>query len=317
MFNESTLETAIIENLKNQNYEYVRGDDIHKELSDVLIRDDFRNFMMLNYDLTDFEVNSLLRRFDNYTNADLYSSNKEIMNLIMEGLIIKREDKTKQDLYINFIDYENPEKNIIKVINQLEIQGTEKRIPDAIIYINGLPLVVFEFKSAVKENTTIKDAFEQITIRYTRDIPELFKYNAFCVISDGINNKCGSIFAKYEFFYAWRTTEFMGEEADGIDSLETMIEGLFNKEISVFISTVVDEVISLISAYMQAASSMSVSYSSTFLSSWRPNIPLKLTPIVTETIAIRPIVIINSTNVNPLFFILSQYYSNTTFLFWT
>lgn len=230
MFNESTLETAIIENLKNQNYEYVRGDDIHKELSDVLIRDDFRNFMMLNYDLTDFEVNSLLRRFDNYTNADLYSSNKEIMNLIMEGLIIKREDKTKQDLYINFIDYENPEKNIIKVINQLEIQGTEKRIPDAIIYINGLPLVVFEFKSAVKENTTIKDAFEQITIRYTRDIPELFKYNAFCVISDGVNNKCGSIFAKYEFFYAWRTTEFMGEEADGIDSLETMIEGLFNKE---------------------------------------------------------------------------------------
>ena len=230
MFNESTLETAIIENLKNQNYEYARGDDIHKELSDVLIRDDFRNFMMLNYDLTDFEVNSLLRRFDNYTNADLYSSNKEIMNLIMEGLIIKREDKTKQDLYINFIDYENPEKNIIKIINQLEIQGTEKRIPDAIIYINGLPLVVFEFKSAVKENTTIKDAFEQITIRYTRDIPELFKYNAFCVISDGVNNKCGSIFAKYEFFYAWRTTEFMGEEADGIGSLETMIEGLFNKE---------------------------------------------------------------------------------------
>ncbi len=230
MFNEATLESAIIENLRNQNYEYVKGDDIHKELPDVLLRDDFRNFMMLNYDLTDFEVNSLLRRFDNYTNADLYSSNKEIMNLIMEGLIIKREDKTKQDLYINFIDYENPEKNIIKVVNQLEIQGTEKRIPDAIIYINGLPLVVFEFKSAVKENTTIKDAFEQITIRYTRDIPELFKYNAFCVISDGVNNKCGSIFAKYEFFYAWRTTEFMGEEADGIDSLETMIEGLFNKE---------------------------------------------------------------------------------------
>lgn len=230
MFNEASLETAIIESLQNQNYEYVKGDDIHKELSDVLFRDDFRNFMMLNYDLTEFEVNSLLRRLDNYTNADLYASNKEIMNLITEGLIIKREDKTKQDLYINFIDYENPENNIIKVVNQLEIQGTEKRIPDAIIYINGLPLVVFEFKSAVKENTTIKDAFEQITIRYTRDIPELFKYNAFCVISDGVNNKCGSLFAKYEFFYAWRTTEFMGNEVDGIDSLESMIEGLFNKE---------------------------------------------------------------------------------------
>ena len=167
MFNEASLETAIIESLQNQNYEYVKGDDIHKELSDVLLREDFRNFMMLNNDLTEFEVNSLLRRLDNYTNADLYASNKEIMNLITEGLIIKREDKTKQDLYINFIDYENPENNIIKVVNQLEIQGTEKRIPDAIIYINGLPLVIFEFKSAVKENTTIKDAFEQITIRYT------------------------------------------------------------------------------------------------------------------------------------------------------
>lgn len=230
MFNEATLENAIIESLKNQNYEYVRGDDIHKELSDVLLREDFRTFMILKYDLTDFEINSLLRRLDNYTNADLYSSNKEIINLIMEGLIIKREDKTKQDLYINFIDYDNPDKNIIKVVNQLEIQGSEKRIPDAIIYINGIPLVVFEFKSAVKENTTIKDAFEQLTIRYTRDIPELFKYNAFCVISDGVNNKCGSVFAKYEFFYAWRTTEFMGEESDGIDSLETMIEGLFKKE---------------------------------------------------------------------------------------
>lgn len=230
MFNEASLETAIIESLQNQNYEYAKGDDIHKELSDVLLREDFRNFMMLNNDLTEFEVNSLLRRLDNYTNADLYASNKEIMNLITEGLIIKREDKTKQDLYINFIDYDNPKNNIIKVVNQLEIQGTEKRIPDAIIYINGLPLIIFEFKSAVKENTTIKDAFEQITIRYTRDIPELFKYNAFCVISDGVNNKCGSLFAKYEFFYAWRTTEFMGKEVDGIDSLESMIEGLFNKE---------------------------------------------------------------------------------------
>ena len=230
MFNEASLEKAIIESLKNQEYEYVQGDDIHKELSDVLLRDDFKQYMMLNYDLTEFEIASLLKRFDNYSNADLYSSNKEIMSMISEGIIIKREDKEKQDLYINFIDYQNPEKNIIKVVNQLEIQGTEKRIPDAIIYINGLPLVVFEFKSAVKENTTIKDAFEQITIRYTRDIPELFKYNAFCIISDGANNKCGSVFAKYEFFYAWRTTEFMGEECDGIESLESMIKGLFNKE---------------------------------------------------------------------------------------
>lgn len=105
MFNESTLENAIIESLKEQHFDYIKGDDIHKELSDVLLRDDFRNYMISNYDLTSFEIDSLLHRFDNYTNADLYSSNKQIMRLISEGLIIKREDKTKQDLHINFINY--------------------------------------------------------------------------------------------------------------------------------------------------------------------------------------------------------------------
>ena len=67
------------------------------------------------------------------------------------------------------------------------------RIPDLILYINGLPLVVFEFKTAIQENTTIHDAYVQLTTRYKRDIPELFKYNAFCVISDGVNTKAGSI----------------------------------------------------------------------------------------------------------------------------
>jgi type I restriction enzyme R subunit len=85
----------------------------------------------------------------------------------------------------------NRDNNIYKFVNQLEIVGTEKRIPDGIVYINGLPVVVFEFKSAVREEATIFDAYNQLTVRYRRDIPELFKYNAFCVISDGVNNKAG------------------------------------------------------------------------------------------------------------------------------
>jgi type I restriction enzyme R subunit len=98
-------------------------------------------------------------------------------------------------------------RNIFKIVNQLEIVGHEKRIPDGILYINGLPLMVFEFKSAIREEATIHNAFVQLTVRYQRDIPELFKYNAFCVISDGVNNKAGSFFAPYEFFYAWRKTD--------------------------------------------------------------------------------------------------------------
>ncbi len=91
--------------------------------------------------------------------------------------------------------------------------------------------MVIEFKSAIKEDTTIKNAYDQITVRYRRDIPELLKYNAFCVISDGINNKAGSLFAPYNFYYAWRKTDGNEiKEVDGINSLYTMVKGIFNKE---------------------------------------------------------------------------------------
>ena len=103
-------------------------------------------------------------------------------------------------------------------------------VPDGIVYVNGLPLVVLEFKSAIKENTTIEDAYKQLTIRYRRDIPELFKYNAFVVISDGVNNKIGSLFYPYEYFYAWRKVESTDKEASGISSLITMVKGLFRKD---------------------------------------------------------------------------------------
>ena len=104
------------------------------------------------------------------------------------------------------------------------------RIPDLILYINGIPLVVFEFKTAIQENTTIHDAYVQLTTRYKRDIPDLFKYNAFCVISDGVNTKAGSFFAPYEFFYAWRKIEGMANEVDGIDAMYTLIQGMFNRK---------------------------------------------------------------------------------------
>ena len=74
------------------------------------------------------------------------------------------------------------------------------------------------------------DAYTQLTVRYRRDIPELFKYNAFLVISDGANNKYGSFFASYDYFYAWRKVESEDKELDGISSLVTMVNGLFRKD---------------------------------------------------------------------------------------
>jgi type I restriction enzyme, R subunit len=232
-FTEEKLEQAVIELFEAEQIPHCHGEAIHKEMSDVLLRDDLKQFLLSQYGaegITNNEIESIIRRLELYPSSDLYGSNRAIMKLVADGLVLKRENRKEKDLYIYLLDFETIENNNFKIVNQLEIQGvSEKRIPDGILYINGLPLVVLEFKSAVKENTTIKDAYTQLTVRYRRDIPELFKYNALCVISDGVNNKMGSLFVAYDFFYAWRKVNDEDEAAEGIDSLFTMMKGLFNK----------------------------------------------------------------------------------------
>ena len=218
-FNEHTLEMAIMELFENEGYIYTNGDDIHKELSDVLLRDDLRAYLRDRYaeqGITSLEVESVIARLTANMGGSLYENNVHTYRLITGGFSIKREDASKADLFIEPIDFSAEANNIIRIVNQLEVKGLEKRIPDGIIYINGLPMVVLEFKSAVKEETTIKDAFTQLTVRYRRDIPELFKYNAFVVISDGVNSKYGSLFTPYEFFYAWRKVESTDKATDGV-----------------------------------------------------------------------------------------------------
>lgn len=233
-FTEVRLEQAIIELLEHEAFKHVPGGTIARLPEEVLIKVDLREFLSAHYQaegITEREIDSILRKLEVFSGSDLYESNKAIMKMVSDGFLLKREDRNKKDLYIQLIDYASADKNTYKIVNQLEIQGFEKRIPDGILYINGIPLVVFEFKSAIREEATIYDAYVQLTTRYRRDIPELFKYNALCVISDGVNNKTGSFFAPYEFFYAWRKIEGNEPiEKEGIDSLFTMIHGLFNRK---------------------------------------------------------------------------------------
>ncbi|MBR5776864.1 MAG: type I restriction endonuclease subunit R [Bacteroidales bacterium] len=232
-FNEHTLEMAIMELFEQEGYIYTNGEQVHKELNDVLLRDDLRMYLSSRYakeGLTMLEQESAIAKLTANVGNSLYENNVYTYRLITEGFAIRREDTSKTDLFIEPIDFATESNNIFRIVNQLEVKGYEKRIPDAIVYINGLPMVVLEFKSAVKEETTIMDAFTQLTVRYRRDIPELFKYNAFVVISDGVNNKYGSLFTPYEFFYSWQKIEADDKPTDGVSSLLTMIHGLFRKE---------------------------------------------------------------------------------------
>ncbi|WP_282039334.1 type I restriction endonuclease subunit R [Saccharicrinis aurantiacus] len=256
-FTEDKLEQAFIKLLGSQDIPHLIGSDIVRKPEDVLLKDDLRSFLKKQYksaNITDSEVEQIIRKLVSYSASDLYESNKSIMKLLADGFVFKREDPKAKDLWIYLIDYPNKQnhseaiehdnlhlaaepkeeyatntdKNLYKIVNQLEIEGYEKRIPDGILYVNGIPVVVFEFKSAIREEATIHTAYEQLTIRYKRDIPELFKYNAFCVISDGVNNKAGSFFAPYDFYYAWRKVTGNETEVDGIDSMYSLIEGMFN-----------------------------------------------------------------------------------------
>ncbi len=233
-FTEERLEKAIIDLLEKEGYPHIRGEMIERAPEDVLIKSDLRQFLSEHYQadsITTYEIEQIINKLEYLPASDLYDTNKAIMKLVSDGFLLKREDTNQKDLYIQLIDYDDLDSNQYRIANQMEIQGYELRIPDGILYINGLPLVVFEFKSAIREEATIFDAYKQLTTRYDRDIPEIFKYNALCVISDGVNNKMGSYFAPYEFYYSWR--KITGEEKldkDGVDSLFTMISGLFNKK---------------------------------------------------------------------------------------
>lgn len=233
-FNEHSLEMSIMELFQDEGYLYMNGEQIHRERSEVLLTDDLRQYLLNRYakdELTATEVDGILLRLKSISGT-IYEANKTFCKLLYDGFILNREDRTQKDLYIQLVDYDHPENNVFKIVNQFEIEGVggQLRIPDGIVFLNGIPVVVLEFKSAVKENATILDAYTQLTVRYRRDIPELFKYNAFLVISDGANNRYGSFFAPYDFFYAWRKIEADDKEMDGINSLVTMVSSLFRKD---------------------------------------------------------------------------------------
>jgi type I restriction enzyme R subunit len=254
-FTEEKLEHAFIELLANEGFPHFLGNTLSRSLEEVIIEEDLIQYLLNKYSnqhLTLHEAKSIVLQIKALPSSDLYESNKTIMRWLSDGFILKREDRNQKDIHIELIDYtgleaqlaspdldvisvEEPpftyqkDSNIYKFVNQLEIVGSEKRIPDGIIYINGLPLVVFEFKSAIREEATVFDAFNQLTVRYRRDIPELFKYNVFCVISDGVNNKAGSFFAPYDFYYAWRRVAGLAKDVDGIDSMFTLVQGMLNQ----------------------------------------------------------------------------------------
>ena len=156
-------------------------------------------------------------------------NNQAFHALITEGVPVEyRKDGVQRGDRVHLLDFTNSSQNDFLVVNQFTIiENNSNKRPDLLLFVNGLPLVVFELKNAIDENATLHSAYKQIQT-YKNTIPSLFTYNTFCILSDGADAKTGSLSAGYSRYLAWKTQDGLKEASPLTNQLEVLIKGLVN-----------------------------------------------------------------------------------------
>ncbi|MBK7128676.1 MAG: HsdR family type I site-specific deoxyribonuclease [Crocinitomicaceae bacterium] len=228
---EFHIEQAAIEWLEQMGYEHVHGASFTREARTVVLEDVLQNFIAKKYPQLPAEmVKEAAKEFTNNVGADLEYRNRDFHLKLTKGIDISWKQNEKENaLHIYPIDFENPENNTFYCVNQLEIVGRNRRIPDLLIYINGLPLIIFEFKNWFDHNTTENEAFNQIQ-HYKQDIPLLFEYNALTIISDGKTAQHGMFPASMEWFAPWKSVNGKDIVDENDFQLHSLLHGLFGKD---------------------------------------------------------------------------------------
>ena len=230
-FSESSFENAVIDLFIEHDYSYECGYDIHRTNQEVLLVDDFKAYISKRYsvlNLQDDEIDAILNNLLYAKGTSLYATMKLTLKELRAGFMLDRSSYNLPNELIEYFDYDNEGNNVFKVVNQFEIKGYALRRPDLVVFINGIPVSVVELKNLSDAKVKLYDAYEQLHIRYTRDIENLMRFSFISVISDGVNTKCGSLFANYKHYFPWKSVDGKTYSEDGIPSLLTMIEGLFN-----------------------------------------------------------------------------------------
>lgn len=238
-FDEEALELATLEILNELGYEPIKGPDIspggeypeRESYSDVILQDRVKNALFkINRNLPQEALDEAYRQIIAFNSPSLEENNKHFHNLMVNGIDVSfkenGEDRTKK-AYI--MDFENIKNNDFIAVNQFTVIEEENKRPDIVIFVNGIPLVVVELKSASDENVGIDEAYNQIQT-YKKTIPSLFNYNAFCVLSDGINAKVGTLTSNIERYMNWRTID--GENIAPLEypQYEVLFKGMFIKK---------------------------------------------------------------------------------------
>src|SRR5665648_497534 len=187
---------------------------------------------MINPKMPSDAIEDAFRQIITPQSPSLIMNNKVFQKMITYGIDVqvKQVDASYRTEKVYVFDFEKPLNNEFMVANQFTIveHGVEKR-PDVIAFVNGIPLVVIELKSASDENVDITDAYNQLQT-YKMTIPSLFTYNSFMVTSDGINARAGTLSSDENWFMAWRTIDGDDIASISIPQLEVLIKGMFDKE---------------------------------------------------------------------------------------
>lgn len=230
---ESEYEYAFLSFLENEGWHYLAGNSIPRDSKrDVLYMDDMEQFLTkTNPDLTAEEVRQIMDNVRLVGAESDFATLHKVYGWMVDG--VQFTPQAGLPRMVNLIDFENPENNLFRAVNQFTVEYTnngqkENRRPDVILFVNGMPLCVIELKNPADANATIYDAWEQINIRYWRDIPHLLHYCPLACISDGVKTRLGTVRTPYEHFYAWRRVND-GDKVSTLpfDELETMIKGVY------------------------------------------------------------------------------------------
>lgn len=228
-FYESEYEKGFCELLAQSGWEYTHGSQLQRLTSETLYEKDLRDYLASRYpQFSATEQDAVIGNLRNIGEDTLYHTLRATFMLYRDGFVFNRLDVDDR-IHVDYIDFERPENNIFRVVNQYEVayNGVDKvRIPDVLLLVNGIPACIIELKNPTDPGATIARAHDQIHIRYRRDIPHLIRYCALSVISDMSNTRLGTTFTPYEHYYAWKKVDNADSTASvGLPELQTLIAG--------------------------------------------------------------------------------------------
>lgn len=231
---EADFENAFLSFLEAEGWQYLFGNSIPRaSRRDVLYVDDLEQFLRkANPDLLAEEIRQIIDTVRLAGGESDFATLHKVYGWMVDGIQFVPQGKPAR--MVALIDFENPENNIFRAVNQFAVEytnngQTETRRPDILLYVNGLPLCIFELKNPADPTATIHSAWEQIYTRYWRDIPHLLHYCPLACISDGVKTRLGTVRTPYEHFYAWRRVENEDKVSTlPFDEMQTMIKGVYN-----------------------------------------------------------------------------------------